>query len=113
MQDLNALAQSLIDALKRSTQSSIDLMGIQRRNFFEDGLNKAARRGTLYSGANAAQQTRYEGATYLPSVTQARSKSEQQQIGIKTDLLNTQRKIDAQNRAAAELNGITFDHLLE
>lgn len=112
MNDVNKLAQQLINALRDSTSSQVDLLGLNRRNFFEDGMNRAASRGTLYSGGNQAQQTRYEGSTYLPAVTQARSQGLQQEIGIKSDVLETKRKIEAQKRAAKEINSITYTHLL-
>lgn len=113
MQDLNALAQSLINALKRSTESSINLLGVQRRNSFEDVMNRSAARGTLYSGAGGAQQSRYDGERYLPAVTQQREQLAQKTIGIQGDLLNTNRKIESLQRSANEINGITFDHLLD
>lgn len=111
--DINAIAQQLINALRRSTESAVEFQGLQRRNFFEDTMNRGAARGTLYSTAGANQQSRYDATTYLPGVTDARQQQQQQEIKIKGDVLDTQRKIDSINRSAKELNAITFDHLLD
>lgn len=113
MEDINQLAQQLIAALRSSTEANISFQGMQRRNFFEETQNRAASRGTLYSTGPRAQQLKYEGDTYLPAVTQARQQQLQKEITIGSDLLETKRKIDALNRSAQELNGITFDHLLQ
>lgn len=113
MEDINQLAQQLITALRNSTEAGIELEGLKRRNTFEDQLNTGAARGTLYSTAGRNQQSRYDGSTYLPAVTQARGGLAQQEISIKSNLIDNQRKIDSMNRAAREINGITFDHLLD
>lgn len=113
MNDVNKLASELIKALTKSTDQAINLLGIQRRNSFEDMANRSNKQGTLYSGARGAQQSRFDGTSYIPAVAQARNQLTQQKITIKGDVLDTKRKIAAMNRAAKELNGISFKALLE
>lgn len=104
--DYKALADSLIQALRNSTQSSLNLIDNNRRNFTEDIRNRAAKRGTLYSSGSAAQETRYNATQYIPNRVKAESQQQSQEIAIKSDLIDTQNKITAMNKAAQELNGI-------
>lgn len=106
MQDYNALAASLIQALKDSASAGLKQFDAARRNTFEDINNRGAKRGTLYSTAGANQQSRYDATTYIPGKTQLQGKEQTQEIQVKSDLLDTQRKIDALNKSAAQLNGI-------
>lgn len=113
LKQINQIAQQLIDALNANRDANINLLGVQRRNFFEDTMNRAASRGTLYSTGGRAQQLRYEGVNYLPAVAEQQSKTQQQILNTRSSLLDTQRKINAQKRAASELNNISFQHLLD
>jgi hypothetical protein len=106
MQDFNALANALLAALGQQTNAGISQMGVQRRNTFEDFNNRAAKRGTLYSTGGGAQRSRYDATTYVPGKAQLQGNQLQQEIKVKGDILTTQRKIDAMNKAATELNGI-------
>lgn len=102
--DYNALAASLINALKQSTNSQLGLLDVNRRNFGEDLMNRANARGTLYSSGNGAQRTRYDATQYLPKYVQTQAQDQQQELGINSQLVQTQQKIDSMNRAADELN---------
>lgn len=113
LNSINQIAQQLINALREQTEANINLLGMQRRNRHEDILNRSASRGTLYSSGGGAQQVRFDAQSWLPAVTEARGRQQQQELNIRGDLLDVQRKIQSQKRAAAELNSITFDHLLD
>lgn len=102
--DYQALANQLIEALKNSTTAGLDQLRMSRRNTFEDLNNRAAKRGTLYSTGGAAQQSRFDATKYLPGQAQLLGTQQQNEIKIKSDLLDTQRKIEAMNKAASELN---------
>jgi len=104
--DYKALADALISALKQNTQAGLGLLDVQRRNTFEDVNNRSARRGTLYSTAGANQQSRYDATKYLPGKAQLQAQGQQQELTIKSNLIDTQQKIDALKRAAGELNAI-------
>jgi hypothetical protein len=104
--DYKALADALINALNQSTSAGLNLLDTQRRNTFEDINNRSAKRGTLYSTGGAAQQTRFDATKYLPARGQLQGNQQQQTLRIKGDLLDTQNKIEAMNRAAKELNSI-------
>jgi MFS superfamily sulfate permease-like transporter len=104
--DYRALADALISALNNSTQASITQLDMTRRNTFEDINNRGAKRGTLYSTAGANQQSRFDATKYLPAKAQVQANQQQQTIKIKSDLIETQQKIDAMNKAASQLNGI-------
>lgn len=110
--DYKKLADALIKALTQSTEASLTNLDIGRRNYFEDTMNKANSGGTLYSTTPSYIQSRYDASTYLPSKAAAREKLNTATISIKGNLLDTKRQIDSVNRAAKELNSITFDHLL-
>lgn len=104
--DYKALADALINALKQSTDAGLGLLDVQRRNTFEDINNRSAKRGTLYSTAGASQQSRYDATKYLPGRAQIQGQAQQQELSIKSNLIDTQQKIDALKRAASELNAI-------
>lgn len=106
MENINQIATALIDALRQATSAGIGQMDMQRRNTFEDINNRGAKRGTLYSTAGANQQSRYNGTTYLPGVAKLQSGQQMQELSVRGNLLDTQNKIDAMNKAANELNGI-------
>lgn len=104
--DYNALANALIDALKQSTSAGLAQLDMARRNTFEDMNNRSSKRGTLYSTGGGAQQSRYDGTTYLPNQAKLRSQEQTGILGIKSNLISTQQKIDAMNKAASQLNSI-------
>lgn len=111
--DINAIANQLIQALRSATASNIRFEDLKMRNFNEDVMNKGAARGTLYSTAGANQQSRNFGTNYLPAVTKFNQQQQQAEISTNSAVLDAQRKIASMNRAATELNGITFDSLLD
>ena len=109
------LADALITALKSSTDSGLANIDIQRRNFGEDTMNRANARGTLYSTSPAYIKSREDAAKFLPASAKLREGYLVGKLGIKTNLLDTQQRIQSLNRAAKELGKMSnnyFDSLL-
>lgn len=104
--DYKALADSLISALRESTQSGLNLLDTQRQNTFTDINNRSAKRGTLYSTAGANTQSRFDATKYLPAKAQLQGNQQQQELKVKGDMISTQQRIDAMKRAASDLNSI-------
>lgn len=104
--DYKQLANALIEALRESANSQLNVLDVNRRNHFEDINNRGAKRGTLFSTAGANQQSRYDARTYLPGRAEIRAGLQQKELGIKNDLLTVTSKIEAMKRAASELNAI-------
>lgn len=112
MQDYRAIANQLIQALKNAASANIASLETQRTNAFEDITNNSNARGTLYSTSTGYKQLRTDAEKFQPAIAAEQRKAVEGEIQIKSDLLDTSRKIDALNKAASELAGITFSELL-
>lgn len=113
MQDATKIAQQMIKALQNAANANIGALNVQRENVFEGITNQRNARGTLYSSGTGYQQLRADAETFQPAIAEQRQKAFMGEIQIKSDLLDTKRKIDAINRSAKELAGIKFDGLLD
>lgn len=109
------MAAALIKALRENTEAGLTLLDVNRRNFGEDVMNRAASRGTLYSTGGAAQQSRYDATEYMPRRSSIQLQQQGQEFNINNQLIETKNKIDAMKRATQELNKIDdkyFESLL-
>lgn len=112
MQDYQEIANQLINALRQASQANIASLNVFRENAFEDIANEQNSRGTLYSTSTGYRQIRADTEKFQPAIAKQEQGALQGQIQIKSDLLDTKRKIDAMNASAKELAGITFNDLL-
>jgi len=112
MNDYNKLAQQLIQALRNAANANIANLNVRRETGFEDIANQRAARGSLYSTGTGYQQLRFDSENIQPAIAQQEQGALTGEISIKSNLLDTKRKIDSLNRSAKELAGITFDGLL-
>lgn len=112
MNDYKQLAEQLIQALRQASQANVDSLNIFRRNTFEDIANQQNARGSLYSTSTGYRQLRTDAEQFQPKIAEQQQQAVQGEIRIRSDLLDTSRKIDALNRSAKELAGIKFDDLL-
>lgn len=107
--DFNAIAQQLIDAIKAQSTAGIAQLGQSRRNDFSTIMNRANAKGTLYSTDASQQKTKYDANTYLPKLATLQATPLNSELSIRTNLAETQAKIDAINKSASQLNGLSFD----
>jgi len=112
MNDYVALAQQLIKALEQSRDANIASLQTQRETGFEQITNQRAARGTLYNTGTGYQQLQFDAGKIQPAIAEQQQGALLGKIQIKSDLLDTSRKIKALNRSAKELAGIKFDKLL-
>lgn len=110
MEDYKTLAQQLIDAVTASAAQETKNIEVQKGNAFSDINNSANASGVLYSTRPGFQKSRYIANTYEPAKAAIAMKPLTTQTTIASNLLDTTRAIDAQNKAAAILNTIKFDY---
>lgn len=110
MENANALAQQLIDAVTASSGAELKSLDTQRDNQFSLINNKANANGTLYSTQPGFQKSAFVAEKYQPAVAAAKLRPLTEKLNILGQATDITRTIDSMNRAADELNGIVFDY---
>lgn len=101
--DYQKLANQLIDATKQAAQDNIASLNTQNELDNENINNAANAGGTLYSTATGVRQLQNYNQNILPKITAQQQGALNTEISTRSNLLDTQRQIDAQNEAAAQL----------
>lgn len=107
--DFKTLAQQLIDAVSANAQSEGKALDVAKGNTFSQINNSANASGTLYSTRPAFLKSQFVSEKYEPAKAAIAMKPLTTQVTMASQLLETTRAIEAQNKAAQVLNSIKFE----
>lgn len=108
--DYNAIAQALIDNVTKASQAGLASLDVSRDNNFATINQQQNASGTLYSSGTAFKKNNFVANTYLPKKTELEQQPLMTKLSVLSNAADVTRQIDAQNRAAAELNKIVYDY---
>lgn len=109
MNDYNALANAFLAAIKQSADAQVGANNTAQLNTNASINNQANARGTLYSTQPSFMQSVEQNKTNQKNAS-IQTNVLSNTFNVQSSLLDTKYKIDAMNRAAAELNKMTFEY---